>query len=1070
MANSTAEISVSPATGLALYGLFELFLRQPNAAVAVYAFVAITQIAPQHLPAYDAAAAMVGNYFQEPHADDPSQASKSSGDDNGAQHNPRNPSSPERSQASQSFADYTTLKYDQYRKLVALSKANAWLIGSLTWIPLILFFIHGNYIQAHALRQRYFKLILGFAYAAVVAYLAASDRPWEPLYMLIIYWRFEFTGKYAQALITGWSWIEWYTNHSKKRVITSAIIAILIQTPLLVVVISTALGDFMCHCIRDPTYMRARIANATFNAIRLPHSLCLMILQIWLHVNGLAEHFINRWSLVENILIWINTAIGFGGIFYAPDAFVSLVIQSLIFVGSLRYLYKERVARYMTMLRNATSRSIASAVHAIAAFIDSVKGWLIFYAFIVYSIKVPVALNLIPRNHYSVTHLWNSILTFRWPQVNDLITNEDLRNQWSQVKLAVSISLASFLDMRHDAKACFDYVYSYMSWVSPSPRESWEAICSYTLYPVASVFGWVWAMIKTSSTQYITEASAYYGGFASPGESLKFAANQSINASSNALSEDLRSAPSQSNFAFFSALSTYSKKLLNCLATIIGYASQIFEIVFHANSCPRNTTSELFWSKTFVIMSTAIVTCACVAQYKLYAHPTGQRFIIVYYLTVGLGYLYTLECTQDVKAAVCTVLIVSPLPCFMFSPDLIMDSVRRGLHGIIGFSYAIYATVDAACTKVMDAVVGGNGDNDWTGDPQLPAVWFPTNLDTWATDSDDSSDEEDLLAPSSVPSSVLAPATVAVEEQKPVDRTPVAQNSSAQKSKTTAVRVNKARYVRKHKDQRKQKSLERASAATNALVKASREFGPRPVFNESVESSSSIPDETTKNTTTSSPDAVEAEILEQPSSQLEVPTREHPATNGLIAKSSGSALGPVADETIDPSLALPVRTAEFITDSLPTEVETVLLAQPSDQSDIEGIEDAPPESTTQVKPVVNTNIDSNMNDAPEAAAIKMNSTPALAPASQTPGNDFNLGAESFAAAGTLNTNTDDPPESDISSLDSDDLQDTAEGERMLAAAYAARDAAAATASPLSLSVEILEDSDSDLSDPPDKYQ
>ncbi|EAT86621.2 hypothetical protein SNOG_05557 [Parastagonospora nodorum SN15] len=862
---------------------------------------------------------------QEPHADDPSQASKSSGDDNGAQHNPRNPSSPERSQASQSFADYTTLKYDQYRKLVALSKANAWLIGPLTWIPLILFFIHGNYIQAHALRQRYFKLILGFAYAAVVAYLAASDRPWEPLYMLIIYWRFEFTGKY---------------------------------TPLLVVVISTALGDFMCHCIRDPTYMRARIANATFNAIRLPHSLCLMILQIWLHVNGLAEHFINRWSLVENILIWINTAIGFGGIFYAPDAFVSLVIQSLIFVGSLRYLYKERVARYMTMLRNATSRSIASAVHAIAAFIDSVKGWLIFYAFIVY----------------------------------------------------ISISLASFLDMRHDAKACFDYVYSYMSWVSPSPRESWEAICSYTLYPVASVFGWVWAMIKTSSTQYITEASAYYGGFASPGESLKFAANQSINASSNALSEDLRSAPSQSNFAFFSALSTYSKKLLNCLATIIGYASQIFEIVFHANSCPRNTTSELFWSKTFVIMSTAIVTCACVAQYKLYAHPTGQRFIIVYYLTVGLGYLYTLECTQDVKAAVCTVLIVSPLPCFMFSPDLIMDSVRRGLHGIIGFSYAIYATVDAACTKVMDAVVGGNGDNDWTGDPQLPAVWFPTNLDTWATDSDDSSDEEDLLAPSSVPSSVLAPATVAVEEQKPVDRTPVAQNSSAQKSKTTAVRVNKVRYV------------------------------------------------------------LEAEILEQPSSQLEVPTREHPATNGLIAKSSGSALGPVADETIDPSLALPVRTAEFITDSLPTEVETVLLAQPSDQSDIEGIEDAPPESTTQVKPVVNTNIDSNMNDAPEAAAIKMNSTPALAPASQTPGNDFNLGAESFAAAGTLNTNTDDPPESDISSLDSDDLQDTAEGERMLAAAYAARDAAAATASPLSLSVEILEDSDSDLSDPPDKYQ
>jgi hypothetical protein len=959
MANSTTEISVSPATGLALNGLFELFLQQPNVAVAVYTFVAIAQIAPQHLPTYVAAAAMVENYFQEPLADDPSEASKSSGDDNDAQHDPRNPSAPKHSQTSQSFADYITLKYDQYRRLVALPKANAWLIGSLTWIPLILFSIHGNCIQAHARRQRYFNLIVGFAYAAVVACLAASDRPWEllrslwdSLYFLIIYWRFKFTGKYAQALTTGWSWIEWDTDYSKKRVITSAIIAILAQTPLLIVVISTALEDFMYHCIVDPTHMRARIANATFNAIRLPHSLCLMILQIWLYVNGLAEQFINRWSLVENILVCINTAIAFGGVFYVPNAFVSLAIPSLIVAGSLCYLYKERVARCMTMLRNATSRSIASTVHAIAAFIDSVKGWLIFYAFIVYGINVPVALNLISRDDYTVAKLWSSITTFRWLQVNDLTTNVDLQKQWSQVKLVVSTSLATFLDMCHDAKACFDYVCSYMCWASPSPRESWEAICSYTIYPIASVFGWLWAIIKTSSTQYITEASAYYENFANPSESLHSAANQSTNASSDTLSEGLQSAPPQSNFAFFSALCACSSKLLNCLATIIGYASEVFGIVFHANSCPGNTASELFWSKTFVIISTAIVTCVCVAQYTLHPHLTTQRFIVVYYLTMGLGYLYTLECIHDVKAAVYTVLIVFPLSSFMFNSDLSMDSVRHGFCGIIGFSYAIYATVNAACTKVTDAVMGGNGDNDWIDNPQLPAVWFSTNFDIWATDSDNEGDEEDLSAPLNVPSSALAPSTAAIEEQQPVDSTPVAEKPSPRKSKGS--QLNKRRYVRKHKMKRKDARLERAITTTNVLVKGSREFGPRPAFNESVESSSSIPDETTENNTNSSPDAVKTDILEQLSSQLEVPTQEHPATNALIAESSGSPSRPVADETVEPSLAPSTRTAEFITDALPAEVETVLLAHPSDQSEVPTQEPAatnvPVQDTLEAEP------------------------------------------------------------------------------------------------------------------------
>lgn len=928
MANSTADVSVSPATGLALYGLLELFLRQPNVAVAVYAFATITHIMPQHLSTYDAAAAMVENYFHEPQADDLSEASQSSGDDTDAQYDPPNASARETIQTSQSFVDYITLKYDQYRSLFAVPKPNAWLLASLTWLVLIS--IHRNYIQAHGRRQRYSSPIVSFAYAAVVAYLAASERPWEVLkslwdsfHTLTIHLRLKLTGNYAQAFTTGWYWVEWYTDYSKTRATTSAIIGTLIQTLLLIVVFNTALGDFIYHCVRDPMYMRARIAHATRNVIQLPHSLCLMILRFWLFVNEVSEQLLARWTRVESILVCINMAVAFGGVLYAQDALVSLVVQSLIVTGSLCYLYSDRVARGIAILRNATSRSIPSNLNAIAAFIDSVKGWLIFYAFIVHGIKAPVALNLVSRDDYSVANLWSSIPTFHLPQINDLTPDVDLQNKWSQLKLAVSTSLASYLEMRRDAKTCLDYIYSYMGWALPSTRESWAVACSYSIRPIASVFLWSWAMIKTLFTVCSTQASALFGQVASLHKTSQSAANQSTNASSGALFESFQDASTQSKFAGFTALSACYDKLSNCLTTIFGYASKIFWIVFHADSCPE--CSELYWSKMSVIIGTAIVTCACVAQYNLYPHATSQRFVFCFYLTVGLEYLLTLDCTQEIKAAVNTALIPYPLSCVMFHPDPFMDSVRRAYRGIMGFPNAMYATAEATCTKAMDAILGRVGPNDWTHNSQL---WFPDDLDIWATDSDDSDDEEDLPAPSSVPSSVLSTPMVAIEEQ-PVDRTSVAEDSSAQKSETAAVRLEKWAYQRKFKVRRNDARLQRAIAETNALDQASQEMGPRPDFYKNAKSTSSTPDGTAENITDFSLAEAEADVPDQPSSQLEVPTQKHATTDALIAESPEAASVPIANETVDPFSTLPTETAENITDAAPAGTGTTLPALPA---------------------------------------------------------------------------------------------------------------------------------------------
>jgi len=711
MANTTAEISASPVAGLALYGLLELFLRQPNVAAAVYAFAAIAHIMPQHLPTYNVAAAMVENYFQEPHADDPSEVSQSSGDDNEAQYDAPNASATGPSQTPQSSADYITVTDNQYRSLVALSNPNAWLLASLiallTWIPLILFFIQRNYMQAHARRQRYFSLIVGLVYAAVVAYLAA------------------------------------------------------------------------------------------------------------------------------------------------------------------------------------------------------------------------------------------------------LTLSVDLQTQWSQLKLAVCALLVSFFEMRHDAKACLDGACSYMGRMFPSPRAFWAAVYDYFLYPIASIFVWLFG-----------QAASLIGASQS-------AASQSMNASSGELYEGFQDAPTERTSALVTVLSACSDNLSKYLATIFGYVAKIFWIVFHAEPCPE--CSELYWSKISVMIGTAIVTCACVAQYNFYPHATSQWFVFGFYLAVGLGYLFTLDCTQEIKAAVNTAFIAYPLSCLLFHPDPFMDAVRRAFHGMVGVPHAMHATAEAACTKVMDTIIGRVDDNDWTLNPQLP---LPDDLDIWASDSDDSGDEEDLPAPSTVPS-VLPPATVVVEEQRAVERTAVAEElSAAQKSRAAAVRKGKQAYQVKAQAQRGDVRLQRAIAETNALALAVRDIGPRPDFHRYVESSSSTPGGTVENIADSSPAEVETKLPEQPSSQLEVPTQEQSATNAPIAESSDVASVPAANEAVEPSSSLPTEIAEAIIDASPAESETVLPALPAQSShEIEVLAqelaatNAPVQETSEVDPTSETSEPASVLPVADSKAI-----------------------------------------------------------------------------------------------------